>query len=101
MSDGAALLEAIQREPDDDMLRLVYADWLEENDDPERAEVIRLQIAAERHPSGSPEHTRLTDRAVELLSRNGWEWAEGYEPAIPADAVLSVQKAQGGGEYGI
>ncbi|MCI0459748.1 MAG: TIGR02996 domain-containing protein [Gemmataceae bacterium] len=101
MSDGIALLEAIQREPDDDMLRLVYADWLEENDDPERSEFIRIQIEAERHLTGSPEHTRLTDRAVELLSKNASAWANGYEPAIPADAVLSVHKAEGGGEYGI
>src|SRR5262249_28939286 len=64
-------------------------------------EFIRIQIEAERHLTGSPEHTRLTDRAVELLSKNASAWANGYEPAIPADAVLSVYKAEGGGEYGI
>jgi uncharacterized protein (TIGR02996 family) len=92
MSDGPALLEAIQREPDDDTLRLVYSDWLEENGDPERAEFIRVQIEAERHLTGLPEHTRLTDRAVELLSKNASAWANSYEPAIAAGAVLSVQK---------
>jgi uncharacterized protein (TIGR02996 family) len=38
------LLRAILREPDDDDLRLVYADWLEEYGDPVRAEFIRVQI---------------------------------------------------------
>jgi uncharacterized protein (TIGR02996 family) len=100
MSDGSALLEAIRHEPDDDGLRLVYADWLEETGDPERAEFIRVQIESERHVTGSPEHTRLTDRAVELLSKNASEWANGYEPAMPADAVFSVRKAEGGWEVG-
>lgn len=33
MSDQAAFLDAIRRDPDDDTLRLVYADWLDENAD--------------------------------------------------------------------
>ena len=34
---------AIIENPDDDTPRLIYADWLEENGDPDRAEFIRLQ----------------------------------------------------------
>src|SRR5437762_6481710 len=37
------LLNAIRAQPDDDVLRLAYADWLEENDDPERAAFVRVQ----------------------------------------------------------
>ncbi len=39
-----AFLRAIHADPDDDMWRLVFADWLEENGEPDRAEFIRLQV---------------------------------------------------------
>lgn len=42
MTDGAALLEAIRRHPDEDMPRLMYADFIQEWE-PERAEFIRVQ----------------------------------------------------------
>jgi uncharacterized protein (TIGR02996 family) len=101
MSNGVALLQAIQREPDDDTLRLVYADWLDDHDDPDRAELIRVQIEAERHRNGSPEYERLTDRAVELLRKRGTQWSRSYESAIEADADLSVRKALYCTEHGI
>jgi uncharacterized protein (TIGR02996 family) len=41
MSDGEALLAAIIDHPGEDDRRLVYADWLEEQGQDERAEVIR------------------------------------------------------------
>src|SRR5262245_13644040 len=37
------LLAAIRDQPDDDIVRLAYADWLDENGDPTRAEFIRVQ----------------------------------------------------------
>jgi uncharacterized protein (TIGR02996 family) len=43
LSDGQALLKAICADPDNDLPRLVYADYLEENGQPERAAFIRLQ----------------------------------------------------------
>ena len=45
MFDEADFLNNIAAQPDDDQLRLVYADWLQENGDPNRAELIRLQCA--------------------------------------------------------
>ena len=39
-----AFLKAILDDPDNDALRLVYADWLDEHGEPERAEFIRVQI---------------------------------------------------------
>jgi len=44
MSAEPALLAAIASNPDDDLPRLVYADWLDEDDRSLRAEFIRLQI---------------------------------------------------------
>ena len=43
MTTENALLAAVLAAPDDDLPRLVYADWLEENGQPERAEFIRVQ----------------------------------------------------------
>lgn len=57
MSDGDALLRAILANPADDTARLVYADWLDEQGQGERAEFIRVQceiavIAAEEAALG-------------------------------------------------
>jgi len=43
-AEERALLAAIIAHPDEDTPRLVYADWLQEHDQPERAEHIRLSI---------------------------------------------------------
>src|SRR3954470_12356040 len=43
MSDEKALLAAIWEHPHEDTPRLMYADWLQENGQPERAEFIRVQ----------------------------------------------------------
>lgn len=44
MTDGEALFAAILREPKEDIHRLAYADWLEENGSGEMAEYIRWSI---------------------------------------------------------
>jgi uncharacterized protein (TIGR02996 family) len=63
MSDETALLDAIRAAPDDDAPRLVYADWLEENGQPERAEFIRVQCALVRRNTKV-----LRRREAELLA---------------------------------
>src|SRR5436190_9976773 len=45
-SEQLALWSAIRANPLDDTPRLVYADWLQEHGDDERAEFIRVQCAA-------------------------------------------------------
>lgn len=44
MSDEAAFLEALQANPADDTARLVYADWLDEHDQPQKASYLRLVV---------------------------------------------------------
>ena len=44
MTERRRHLDAILANPGDDLPRLVYADWLEENGESERAEYIRLAI---------------------------------------------------------
>jgi uncharacterized protein (TIGR02996 family) len=49
-TDRDRLLAAIIECPGDDALRLIFADWLEENGDPERGEFIRVQMELARTP---------------------------------------------------
>ena len=53
MSDELSFLRAVSASPDDDTVRLVYADWLEERNDP-RAAFLRLEAAARRAGPGGP-----------------------------------------------
>lgn len=46
------LLAAILAAPNDDLPRLIAADWLDENGEPERAEFIRYQIMKPQKPKG-------------------------------------------------
>jgi uncharacterized protein (TIGR02996 family) len=46
--DRAALLLAIVTDPADDAARLIFADWCEENGQPERAEFVRVQVELDR-----------------------------------------------------
>jgi uncharacterized protein (TIGR02996 family) len=51
-TDGAGLLEDILANPGDDVTRLVYADWLEESGEAERAALARLpRLTLEREGS--------------------------------------------------
>jgi uncharacterized protein (TIGR02996 family) len=45
MTEDEAFLRAILEDPADDGVRLIYADWLEEHGQAERAEFLRLQCA--------------------------------------------------------
>ncbi len=49
MSDEAAFLAALKANPAEDTTRLVYADWLDEHDQPQRAEYLRLVVAYTLH----------------------------------------------------
>ena len=66
MSDRAAFLQAIIAAPEDDGLRLVYADWLDEQGseaDSARAQFIRLQIEASRLSANEERLFTLADEA--------------------------------------
>lgn len=48
MDDRDDFLRAIYANPADDGLRLIFADWLDEHEEPERAEFIRVQIELDK-----------------------------------------------------
>lgn len=66
MNDRDSLLTAILAAPDEDTPRLMFADWLQENDETERAEFIRLQCRFEQIAPRSAEGKRLAKREKEL-----------------------------------
>jgi uncharacterized protein (TIGR02996 family) len=57
LTDADAFIRAIIAEPDDDVPRLVYADWLDERGDP-RGEFIRVQCALASWPPCLRSHFR-------------------------------------------
>lgn len=64
--DRAALLLAVCADPADDVARLVFADWCDENGQPERAEFIRVQLEVARRPLACLKRPQATAGAVPL-----------------------------------
>jgi uncharacterized protein (TIGR02996 family) len=71
---GGGFLEYIVANIDEDTPRLAYADWLDEHDQPERAEFIRVQVQRARLPAWDPAQVRLRLREHALLDRHGERW---------------------------
>src|SRR5262249_50235877 len=87
MTDLNDLLQAVLDAPGDDAPRLVYADWLEEHGQTERAQLIRLQVEKARAgiAAGSPRYREFLHREYELWSayRRRAPW-----PPSPLDAPM-------------
>src|SRR5262245_33053202 len=104
---------ALQQEPEDDTLRLVFADFLEDRgDDPSsaHAEFIRVQVELAALSPGTRAETeqaaKLTARQNDLLARwqrvwlgdwvealHGWTFRRGLLEAIQADASVFLDHA--------
>src|SRR5262245_56277344 len=70
-----ALLRALHDDPAEPTAWLALADWLEEHDQPDRAELLRLSRAL-RHDLGPHERGELEGRLQGLL-------AGGVRPCVP------------------
>ncbi len=73
----AAFLEAIREDPEDDSPRLIYADWLEDHGDADRAAFIRVQCELARFPADDARRSELQARERRLLVRHYGEWTAG------------------------
>jgi uncharacterized protein (TIGR02996 family) len=74
VDQAGAFLQSILETPDDDAPRLIYADWLDDQGDADRAEFIRLQVArAGLHPADARARPMLR-REAELLRRHEHAW---------------------------
>jgi uncharacterized protein (TIGR02996 family) len=77
--DDTAFQRAILANPADTTLKLVYADWLQEHDDP-RAEFVRLQVEL---------HTARTS----TVAVNAAAWFMQVGDRLDADWVAFMRKA--------
>lgn len=110
VTDREALFRAILANPDDDTLRLIYADSLEEANDTQRAAFIRMQVELAHVPDYDPSaiRFRFIDRekvfgvwlAEDLPTlAEGLSWSqEPYRRGLPAaiqaqDAATFVRYA--------
>jgi uncharacterized protein (TIGR02996 family) len=77
VSRQAQLLDAILDDPDDNNIRLVYADWLEEHGDESdraRAEFIRVQIELAKLEERDPRRPVLEEREQDLQVEHEDQW---------------------------
>lgn len=76
MSDEAVFLEALTANPADDTVRLVYADWLDECDQPDKAQYLRAVTDLARLPGGTPEFTDAAERLYTACARTDESWRQ-------------------------
>ncbi len=99
MSTQAALLHAITANRSDDAARLVYADWLDETGEPDRAAYIRLQVELVREWWYDKPCTDLYARIAELATRLDANWLAAVRrcttPAPPVNVEGGLPELQG------
>lgn len=74
-------LQAVLAHPEEDVPRLIYADWLEEQGDAERAEYIRIQCELPHLPYDSLRRVSLVRRVIELERAHQQDWLQQLLPA--------------------
>lgn len=76
-SELLALLADCKENPEDDTLRLILADWLEEHGRPvdqARGEFIRCQVLYRQLPASDPRRNDTLRRSRSLLRQHGGDW---------------------------
>ncbi len=75
MATAEGFLRDVLDAPDDDVPRLVFADWLDDRGDHARAEFVRVQCALAKLSEDDGRLPRLAAREGQLLRRHGKGWA--------------------------
>src|SRR4051794_20300880 len=86
-ADRQALIDAIRDEPDNERLRLVYADWLEDNGHPQRAEYVRLCYELAGLDADDPHAVELQRRRSQLFRKHKKTWG----PGLTGDATARLE----------
>src|SRR5262249_59488889 len=81
MSLEQGFLQAMIENADDDGVRLILADWLEERGDP-RGEFIRIQVDRARPSLDELRQTMNERRESELLRAHEKEWVAPLRPWV-------------------
>ncbi|MGI9472096.1 MAG: TIGR02996 domain-containing protein [Rubripirellula sp.] len=74
MHDESEFLAAVRSSPEDDAPRLVYADWLDEQGQTTRAELIRIQCEIHRSDWHAEDRYRLEKRETQLFRAHKDSW---------------------------
>ncbi|QEL14312.1 TIGR02996 domain-containing protein [Limnoglobus roseus] len=74
MTDDDAFVAAVKESPDDAVLRLVYADWLEERDDP-RGRFLRLELEMVQRGEADPAYPALRQQLAEVAATVDVLWS--------------------------
>jgi uncharacterized protein (TIGR02996 family) len=84
------LLADIAEHPEDDTPRLIYADWLDDHGDADRADFIRLQCRLARMPAGDPGRPDDERREEELLQEHEARWTEPLDHLGAAPVAFQI-----------
>ena len=77
MVDDPGLIAAIAADRDADAPRLIFADWLDDQGEGDRAAFIRAQVYLAALEEDSPEMPAFRDEQATLLRRHIGEWNKG------------------------
>jgi uncharacterized protein (TIGR02996 family) len=91
MTPEEAFLQDIIEHPDDESLRLIYADWLDERSDP-RGQFIRVQCELARLPTADPRRAALEARERELLAAHSEDWVRQLDLVMTWESALALFK---------
>ncbi len=75
MTTERAFLDDVREHPDDDVPRLVFADWLDDHGQGERADFIRVQCELAKLPLDDERRPELEARELRLLNGHHKGWA--------------------------
>jgi uncharacterized protein (TIGR02996 family) len=90
MATEQDFLAALEAAPDDDVTRLVYADWLEDQGQSARAEFIRVQCELAKLPEGHPRQRKLVLRERRLLAQHRMEWVRPVADLAPKRTLIAM-----------
>src|SRR5262245_28984073 len=107
MSSGQGLLQDIIDHPGDDTLRRIYADWLDDDGQHDRAEFVRVQLDLAGLEEDDPRRVELIRRSYQLQALHEEQWLRGltregftvqFERGLPgrisADAATFLRHAE-------
>ncbi len=87
MTTQKDLYKAILADPNNDELRLIYADWCEENGDPDRAEFIRIQLQLDSVLEFERGYAELTQRSDALLKKHRLAWTDDVVAELAEEGI--------------